>query len=257
MQPDDNQAPPLALDAARKGPWGPWATLGWGVLIGVGWTGAQILGAILFVIIVMVQTGGATPDSKALEMDGRLLAIATCFSAPAGVGLSVMFAWMRKGPSVREYLGLVWPGKRIILRWCIWLLLFVAVSDTLTSLLGRPIVPDFMTEVYQSAGWALPLLWIALVIGAPFGEEFMFRGFLFTGLSESRVGPYGAMAITSAIWAVIHMQYDFYGIATLFVGGIFLGWARWKTGSLWLCVLLHALMNLIATIQAEWLLRGG
>lgn len=106
-----------------------------------------------------------------------------------------------------------------------------------------------MLEVYGTAGNALPLLWLALIVAAPFSEEFLFRGFLFTGLKESRLGAYGTILITSLIWASIHAQYDLYGITTIFVAGIFLGFARLKTNSIWLCVLLHGLMNLIATLQ--------
>jgi membrane protease YdiL (CAAX protease family) len=35
----------------------------------------------------------------------------------------------------------------------------------------------------------------------------------------------------------------------IFFVGLFLGFARWQARSVWLCVLLHALMNLLATIQ--------
>jgi uncharacterized protein len=55
--------------------------------------------------------------------------------------------------------------------------------------------------------------------------------------------------ITSLLWAAIHLQYDLYGIATIFVGGIFLGWVRLKTDSIWLCIILHGMMNLIATLE--------
>lgn len=55
--------------------------------------------------------------------------------------------------------------------------------------------------------------------------------------------------MTAALWAMIHLQYDAYGIATIFVGGILVGLARLKTGSVLLCVMMHAMMNLVATIQ--------
>jgi len=39
-------------------------------------------------------------------------------------------------------------------------------------------------------------------------EELFFRGFLFRGLSSSFMGPVGAVLVTSALWALIHTQYD-------------------------------------------------
>jgi membrane protease YdiL (CAAX protease family) len=51
------------------------------------------------------------------------------------------------------------------------------------------------------------------------------------------------------IWAAVHHQYDLYGIATIFVIGLLLGTARMKTDSVYPGIVMHALMNLIATIQ--------
>ena len=85
-------------------------------------------------------------------------------------------------------------------------------------------------------------------VAAPIIEEFIFRGFLFTGLEKSRVGGLGAVLITAACWSVLHIQYDAYEIATIFVMGVGLGFARLKTRSLYLSILLHALNNAIATI---------
>jgi membrane protease YdiL (CAAX protease family) len=53
------------------------------------------------------------------------------------------------------------------------------------------------------------------------------------------------------LWAAIHLQYDAYGIGMIFVCGILLGYARMRTGSVLLCMVMHAFMNLVATIQTE------
>jgi membrane protease YdiL (CAAX protease family) len=47
----------------------------------------------------------------------------------------------------------------------------------------------------------------------------------------------------------LHTQYDVYGLVAVVACGILFGMARWRTGSLWLCVLLHGFMNLIATVE--------
>jgi membrane protease YdiL (CAAX protease family) len=134
-------------------------------------------------------------------------------------------------------------------------LLFVALSDSITLALGRPIVPEVMVKVYQSADSPL-LLILAMVILAPLTEELFFRGFLFEGLLASRLGPIGAVLLTSAAWSVVHAQYDLYGIATIFADGLLLGVIRWKTGSTLLTMVLHGLANLIAALEIEyWMLR--
>jgi membrane protease YdiL (CAAX protease family) len=65
--------------------------------------------------------------------------------------------------------------------------------------------------------------------------------------------------LTSLIWAAIHLQYDWYGQTMIFLGGILLGCARWRTGSVLLPMLLHGLMNLVASAEltAYMLLGGG
>lgn len=55
--------------------------------------------------------------------------------------------------------------------------------------------------------------------------------------------------MTSAAWAVIHVQYDWYGMAVIFVTGIVFGIARKKSKSLLTTILMHSYMNMIATIE--------
>jgi len=131
--------------------------------------------------------------------------------------------------------------------WFLGLLGLIAATHGLSRALGGPMMPALLKALYQTAG--LPLLVLALVVAAPLAEEFMFRGFLFTGLRSSRLGPAGAIAITALAFASLHSYYDAYGLAAIFVYGIFFGMARWRTGSLWLCVLLHGFMNLAATVK--------
>ena len=80
--------------------------------------------------------------------------------------------------------------------------------------------------------------------------------FLFAGWSESKLGVGGAIVLTSFLWAAIHLQYDLYHIAMIFLFGIVLGVARHRTGSLIVPIVLHGAMNLIATIEAVIVLNS-
>ncbi len=77
----------------------------------------------------------------------------------------------------------------------------------------------------------------------------MFRGFLFRGWARSprSVGP--AVVVISILWAMLHIQYDWAGVLQIFVIGLFLGWMRWRSGSVVLTFLLHALFNLEGTLE--------
>src|SRR5262245_3317362 len=113
-----------------------------------------------------------------------------------------------------------------------------------------------MLPLFRSAG-PLPIFLLALVVAGPLAEEFLFRGFLFSGFLQSRLGPFGAIALTALAWAAIHGQYDLYGMGTVAAIGVVLGLIRWRTGSLWLCALLHGVMNAVASIEAMFVLSSG
>ena len=130
----------------------------------------------------------------------------------------------------------------------------VLASDALTTILGRPLVPDVMVQTYRTAG-ILPVYWLALVVAAPLFEEVLFRGFLLEGLRHSRLGPVGAVVLTSLAWVAVHQQYGPYELATIFVVGLVLGTARVTSGSLYPSLLIHAGFNLVATIQTALALQ--
>lgn len=195
-------------------------------------------------------TGGAALP-KDVGNSGLALAFGTCLAAPVSFGLSCEFARLRSGMSWQEYLAFRPVSAKALGLWTLILLVFLVLSDWLSIALGQPIVPEFMHEAYRSAGFK-PLLWLALVVGAPIMEEPLFRGFLFKGIAHSKLGVPGAMILSAVLWASLHVQYDFYGMASIFVLGLVLGWARWKTGSLYTTLVLHALTNLGAMLEALW-----
>ena len=135
----------------------------------------------------------------------------------------------------------------------------LVASDLLSWLTGHELLPPFMVKIYQDArdSGTLALLLFAAVVAAPVGEEIVFRGFLFRGWSASRLGVTGTIVLTSAIWAAIHVQYDWFGIMQVFCLGLLFGWVRWRSGSTVLTILMHAVTNLAATIETaviiEWL----
>lgn len=233
-------------DNAAKGPWGFWATAGWSVVIAAGFILTQV--GVLIAVILVAPWFGAKISMEEMESNGFALGLATCLATPVGVWLCWLCAGRRRGLSPKEYLALRRVAPQSMSRWVVLLLLFVLASDGLTSALGRPIVPDFMVETWRSAGF-VPLLLLALLAAAPIGEEIFFRGFIFEGLKSSSLGAIGAIVATSFVWAVIHLQYDLYGIGTIFAVGLLFGYVRLKTNSVYPTILLHAVMNLIATLE--------
>lgn len=240
-------APPPLI---KPKPWGFWATVGLGMAV----FGAFVVVQSVITVAFLFVTRPKTIDPKALESNGLLLCLNTLASAPVAVALTVLFAKLRKPMTAREYLGLTFPPWRQVWPWLVALVVYCIGCDWVSVSLHRPIVPDVMVDAYRSAGSA-PLIWVTLVVAAPVFEEIFFRGFVFTGLQHSRLGGVGAIALTALSWAVIHLQYDWVGMLYILAAGLLLGMARLQTGSVSLCILLHALMNFGATLETVWLLR--
>jgi membrane protease YdiL (CAAX protease family) len=125
------------------------------------------------------------------------------------------------------------------------------LGDLSSWLTGRPIVPPFVMDAYRSArdSGTIWLFGIALVVAAPLAEEIVFRGFMFRGLAASRVGVAGAILIPSAIWSAMHVQYEAFLIVQIFILGTVFAWLRWKSGSTWLTIVLHAIINFTSLLQ--------
>ena len=117
---------------------------------------------------------------------------------------------------------------------------FGVAHDIVVNPKQQAIVNDFP----HSALGAARFLLVAVVM-APVFEEIVFRGFLFRGFANSWGWVWGALA-SAAIFGAAHLQLDvFLPLAAL---GFVLAWAYKKTGSLWTCITMHALFNLIAVV---------
>ena len=103
----------------------------------------------------------------------------------------------------------------------------------------------FIQFILSTPTW---LALLSLVVAAPIMEEFIFRGFLFSQLRNTRLGVWGAIITTSFLWTVIHFQYETMILYVLFILGIFLGYLRYKYNSLYLVIGIHALNNMIPFI---------
>jgi uncharacterized protein len=242
----------LAQPEAGPQPWGPWATLGWTLLCALLLLAIQI--GILLVFMVIRLARGGEPKFDDLASNGNVVTIGTLASTSAIVGVVALLTHFRRYP-IRDYLALGWPPARSGLIAFAGLVVVLVSSDLTSYFLGRPLVPEVMVDLYRMA-W-LPGLLLALVVLAPIGEETLFRGFLFKGIAASRAGPIAAIVISAIAWATLHFQYDWYGVGTIAVMGLFLGVVRHATGSLYLTMLLHAVANTVATleivIQEHWL----
>ena len=242
---------PLSVhaDDARGRPWGFWATSGFGLIVIAAFLVLQLIGALPFIFAQLQQSPQLDAEAltEIIEKDGRCATVATFLSAAGCIALTILFARLRRGCAVRDYLALRAPQVRTALVWILAMAGFIVCSDLLTYATGRPIVHPWMIDVYRT-GWFLPLV-LAIVVVGPLFEEIFFRGFVLAGYRRSPVGAVGAVGLTSIGWAALHVQYEAYGLATIGALGILLGVARLKSGSTIITLLMHAFSNLVAMIE--------
>lgn len=100
----------------------------------------------------------------------------------------------------------------------------------------------------QQAKYA-PISTLALVAGAvlvaPLSEEVFFRGFLFGGLLH-RMRFWPAALLSAFLFALAHG--DVGSFVVLFVFGLVLALVRWRVGSIWPGIAIHAANNATAAV---------
>jgi uncharacterized protein len=110
------------------------------------------------------------------------------------------------------------------------------------------LVEQFMAEMVRDPiiySFTLP----SVILAAPLVEEFLFRGVLFAGLSHTNVGRFGAVVITSAIWAVAHaFGAPWINVGVIFIMGLMLGGLLLRFGSLWVTIACHAVWNALTSV---------
>ena len=84
---------------------------------------------------------------------------------------------------------------------------------------------------------------LAIGVGASLSEECLFRGFLLSALSQTRIGYWPAAILVAAAWTALHWGYSWIGLLDVFVLGLYFSWLLRRTGSLWPLLFCHALYN--------------
>jgi membrane protease YdiL (CAAX protease family) len=241
------EPPPLPVAATSRPP-RTWYFIGT-TLFGLGVFAALSLAQLATFIALIWHSGipMPTPEQvRALTRDGGWLALCVIASCPATLGaLWIPIRIVRQRYS--DYLALRWPHRGEVVRSLAMLAALLVTWFLLRMALGQT-MPAFMTETYRSASASgtLVVYIVGLCIAAPIAEEFLVRGFLFRGWSQSFLGPIGTIVLTSIAWAALHTQYNAFYMSEIFTLGILLGVLRHRSGSTWLTVILHAANNAVA-----------
>jgi membrane protease YdiL (CAAX protease family) len=230
--------------------WGFSGTLLWGLLIAALFLGVQVIVLSVYIGVNYMHVAADEYNRllQELENNGNVISFSTFATCILCGSMILSVIKLKKGSSLKSYLGWYSVDFKTASNWLAGMALLIILSDLLPVMLGQPVVPEVLSYAYSTA-YSPVLLWLALIIAAPLFEELFFRGFLLPGFASSVIGPVGAVIVTAALWAILHLQYDLPGIVTIFAMGLLLGAARLMSGSILLTIGLHAFSNLVSMIE--------
>ncbi len=221
----------------------------WGVPATIAWLLFAFLASVVVATIVFAAWQGDRVNIRPSTYDGVMITIGAMASVPVQIAVLAFAARLRRWTPA-DYLALNRPKRSEIIFAVLCTIALMVAFDALMAVSGRDLVPPFQVEAYQSAkdaGWILGLM-LAIVVVAPVGEEIAFRGFLYRGLVRPGYERL-AIVVISLAWALLHIQYDWLGMAQIFAAGLTLGWFRWASGSTSLTIIMHFLINFEAMLE--------
>jgi membrane protease YdiL (CAAX protease family) len=142
--------------------------------------------------------------------------------------------------------------------WCAPICLTVAgmhfvASDLANAMLYLLPPPEHVTGTLELLLGLNERPWsaaVTLIIIAPAGEELVFRGVILDGLRR-RYRAAAAVFLSALLFAVMHANP--WQIPPTFVIGLVFGWWRLRGGSIYPCILGHALHNALAWLAGQFL----
>jgi membrane protease YdiL (CAAX protease family) len=232
--------PPLLRIAARAPrPLGFW--------LGLGWTGLAVLAffavPILYGITAAMWNLGRTAHRMPLPQGNSLVNVIIFMSALAALFAIIVLACRCSGWRALDYLALTRPRGSFLRLGALAFAVPLAVSLA-AAVYGGPGSAGGPPSTTSN----LVLLLIAVTVLAPVCEEVVFRGFLFRVLADSRLGVTVAIVVTALLWAALHTDKSWMGMAAVFFSGLVWGWLRWHTQSTLATIAVHGLNNLVAAV---------
>ena len=185
--------------------------------------------------------GAAGPSSAITGGQLRLVLMSQMFLVP----MTVVVAMLSAGGAA-QVLRLAPPrGGGWTYLWAVLCLLPVlAITNALAYTL-RPTeyLSDFRLFLETVRGPAPYIAALAIAIGAPLSEELLFRGYLLSSATATRIPFWPAALIVNVGWTALHIQYSIVGLIEVFIIGLYLSWLMQRTGSLRVPLFCHALYN--------------
>lgn len=176
---------------------------------------------------------------------------------PARAAIPLLWAWRSRTPLAE--LGLVrprsWP-RTIALGIVAGVVFKLVMKSVVMPLLGAPPV-NAAYHVLEGNTAMLPGMILAVILGAGFGEELTYRGFLFERLrrllGDSRRTMTIAVLVTSLLFALVHLpEQGLPGAEQALLMGLVMATLYARSHQLWFPIIAHATFDVAAVFIIYW-----
>lgn len=254
--PSATSVPSIPARGEPSGDWTVSAAVGTALLV---FGGSQVLGLFLVQLYVGFAEGWSSVTdvdaSRTLPQATRQYIVVTIQLLLSALQLALVW-WIagRGGRDRVRALCLQWAPIGIM-GWmrAIGIVLGIKIAATMlianfTTVNPREELSPFIALTRDN------ILWLGFVVAAlmaAVNEELIFRSILSRTLERTALGFWGGAALTSAAFALMHVQYGFGGQFVVFALGMAFSWLRAESGSVWPGIGTHALNNAIALIAMK------
>jgi membrane protease YdiL (CAAX protease family) len=239
--PPAGAAPPASRRSELAGDGGP----GWPWWMAPAALAIALVAPLAAVIVLLI----AGVDVGSSSGNGAGSIVLTAVQDAAFIGAALFLA-RTVGPLRARDFGLratpFWRAVGVAALALVAYLVFTTVWNA--AVVGHQRQDDVFKElgVRRSSDLAIAVLAVLICVVAPIAEEFLFRGFCFGALRPT-LGVGGAALAVGVVFGAVHATST---PGVLLVELSFLGFllclVRWRTGSLYPCIGLHALNNSIS-----------
>jgi membrane protease YdiL (CAAX protease family) len=170
-----------------------------------------------------------------------------------------VLAWVQASETPWQDIGFVRPKswlRTVAIGLLFGALFKLVMKAVVMPLLGAPPVNAPYHYIAGNAA-ALPYILFAVIIGAGFGEETVFRGFLFERLGKLLGTDWRAkmaiVVITTALFASAHYpDQGTPGVEQAVFAGLVFGGIYARTGELFMLMVAHAAFDVMAVALIYW-----
>ncbi len=211
-----------------------------------------VVGVVVAVVMLAPALASGTPPDTSAPLSLTMTSLATWLQFAGWAAIAVLLALALRIP-LTEAFALRKPNPAAVVAAAVGSLVVGFFPSYIAQLLTEWLPPflqlgtlDLIEDGLLHGGWGSRLLlFSAVVIAAPLFEELIFRGFLWDTFSRS-LPQWAVWLLTSLLFAAIHG--DPVQATAVFWTGLFIGWLRWRSGSIWPAILAHFVNNSLAVI---------